>query len=193
MVLANKFPAEVLSRDSASMYETNQEWNPKQQEIHNIYFIVDKCNYNWCPDSVYSSKCNDLVDLISLFPHFFFIALFVEMQRFFNPNVIKSVILHRVMPFELLIMCHFHLHNFLSHLRLPIHLCWWRVMPFFNCTHIMVTNESFHESHTGFVNIPLNLTFWVFFHICLFTESFLLNASYIIANLEASLRWRFYF
>ncbi len=52
---------------------------------------------------------------MSLLPQFFFIALFVEMQPFPNLNVIKSVILHHVMKFELLIMCHCHLHNFLSH------------------------------------------------------------------------------
>lgn len=110
------------------MHETKQEWNHKQQGIHNIYSIVDKCNYNWCCDSLYSSKLNDLLDVISLFPQFFFNALFVEMQHFLNLNVIKTVIFHHVMKFKLSTMCHCHLHNFLSHLRQPIHLCSWRII-----------------------------------------------------------------
>lgn len=181
-----KFTTEVATHDSVSMHETKQEWNPKQQGIHNIYFIVDECNYNWCPDSVYSSKLNDLFDLISLYPYFFFIALFVEMQCFLNPNIIKSVILHHVMQFKLLIMCHFQPHNFLSHLRLPIHLCWWRVILFLNCTHIISHYSDKWELslshilyHTDFVNIgQVEPQSFCFVQICLYWESPPCCASY---------------
>lgn len=41
--------------------------------------------------------------VISLFPQIFFIASFVEMQPYQNLNLIKDVIFHHVVEFELLI------------------------------------------------------------------------------------------
>lgn len=119
MVLANNFTTELPSRWDAPMHKTKREWNPKQQGICNIHATIDRYNYNWCSDL----ELNDMLSVISLLPHFFFIALFWKMQPFPTLNVIKIVICHHVMKFELLIMRHCHLHNFLSRVRPPVYSC----------------------------------------------------------------------
>lgn len=58
-----------------------------------------------------------------MFPQIFFIASFVEMQPYRNLNLIKAVIFHHVVEFELLIRHQSSPHShFLSYLRQPVHL-----------------------------------------------------------------------
>lgn len=87
VVLANNFTTELPSHWVALMQKTKQEWNHKWRS-HNISAVVDKCNYHWCSDSVYSLILNDSIGVIPLFPHSY-IASLAEMQSYLILNVIK--------------------------------------------------------------------------------------------------------
>lgn len=128
MVLANNFTTELPSHWDELMHKKKQEWNPKQQGICNNHAIVDRYNYNCCPDL----ELNDMLSVISLLPHFFFIAVFGKMQLFPTLTVIKIVICYHVMKFELLIMQHYHLHNLLSSVRLPVYSCNFIIWQYFD-------------------------------------------------------------
>lgn len=144
----------ISMRVSRGDTSTKVQWNHRRGN-HDISAIVHKSHYDWRSDAVCSWKLNDLPGVISLFPQIFFIASFVEMQPYRNLNLIKAVIFHHVVEFELLIR---HQSSVISTQSFPFIS---KAACSFVQPNYLATGKSF-ASFTGFCLVVTSIFFFFF-------------------------------